>query len=240
MFLNPAMSAALERITDRAADVRRAFTPGALPAHDDVATADPVADFTLDPLSVAPPQDTYFLTKDSRGEPAYTRDGSFVMRDGTLTGAQGAPILGIRSSGGDVVDLRIDPVDGALHRVNAARIEPDGSFVYERSAIDPRSGALGSQRVVVGRVALVRFPAGTRLPENDGDTLAAPTGVVPERGLPGDGAFSRLAPMRRERSRVNLDESLALLKEAYISFDALQAAEAAKGHLGKTAMDLLK
>jgi hypothetical protein len=31
MFLNPAMSAALDRIAERAADVRRAFTPGALP-----------------------------------------------------------------------------------------------------------------------------------------------------------------------------------------------------------------
>ena len=46
--------------------------------------------------------------------------------------------------------------------------------------------------------------------------------------------------MRRERSRVDIDESLMRLKEAYLAFDALQAAEAAKGHLGKTAMDLLK
>lgn len=46
--------------------------------------------------------------------------------------------------------------------------------------------------------------------------------------------------MRRERSRINVDESLARLKDAYLAFDALQAAEAAKAHVGKTAMDLLK
>ncbi len=46
--------------------------------------------------------------------------------------------------------------------------------------------------------------------------------------------------MHRERSRVDVDESLIRLKEAYLAFDALQAAEAARAHLGKTAMDLLK
>ena len=46
--------------------------------------------------------------------------------------------------------------------------------------------------------------------------------------------------MQRERSRVDVDESLARLKDAYLAFEALQAAEAAKGRLGKTAMDLLK
>jgi hypothetical protein len=46
--------------------------------------------------------------------------------------------------------------------------------------------------------------------------------------------------MHRTRSGVELDESLIRLKEAYLTFDALQAAETAKGHLGKTTMDLLK
>ncbi len=46
--------------------------------------------------------------------------------------------------------------------------------------------------------------------------------------------------MRRERSRVDLDASLARLKDAYVAFDALAAAETAKQRLGKTAMDVVK
>jgi len=46
--------------------------------------------------------------------------------------------------------------------------------------------------------------------------------------------------MQRERSRVDLDQSLARLKEAYVAFEAMQAAQTARGRLGKTAMDLLK
>jgi hypothetical protein len=38
MFLNAGLSAALDRVAERAADVRRAFTPGALPVRGDVAT----------------------------------------------------------------------------------------------------------------------------------------------------------------------------------------------------------
>jgi flagellar basal body rod protein FlgG len=237
VFLNPTIGAALDRIAERAADVRRAFLPGAVPAHDDVAAA-PSSEFTLDPLSVAPPDGAYFITSDSRGRPAYTRDGSFALRDGRLVDAAGAPVCGLR--GGTLVELRADPVDVALGRVNDPRIEPDGSFVYQRSTLDPRSGTRESQRVLVGRLALARFPAASRLESSDGDRLSAPPGVPAQTGLAGDGNFARLAPMQRERSRVNLDESLVRLDDAYITFDALQAAEAAKGHLGKTAMDLLK
>jgi hypothetical protein len=46
--------------------------------------------------------------------------------------------------------------------------------------------------------------------------------------------------MHRERSRIDVNESLVRLKDAYLAFDALQAAEAAKAHVGKTTLDLLK
>jgi hypothetical protein len=64
--------------------------------------------------------------------------------------------------------------------------------------------------------------------------------VQPQLGIPGDANFAALQPMHRERSRVNLDESLVRLQDAYIAFDALRAAEQAKAHLGKTTMDLVK
>ncbi len=240
MFLNPTMSAALDRIAERAADVRRAFTPGAIPRRDDVATPAPSSGFTLDPLSVAAPDGTYFIVGDSRRDAAYTRDGAFALRGGRLVTADGAPVFGIRAHGAELSELRADPVDAALDRIGQPQIEPDGSLVYQRKTIDPRSGAPKIQRVVIGRIALARFPAGTRLDQGDPNRSLAPPGETPQVGFAGDGGFAQLATMQRERSRVNLDESLARLDDAYLALDALAAAEAAKGHLGKTVMDLLK
>ncbi|MFZ0031928.1 MAG: hypothetical protein WAK84_08650, partial [Candidatus Cybelea sp.] len=112
--------------------------------------------------------------------------------------------------------------------------------VYGREVVDPRSGTKEPQRVVVGRIALVRFPAGTKLETNDGTYCVPPAGVIPASGLPADGTFASLLPMHRERSRIDVDESLIRLKDAYLAFDALRAAETAKAHVGKTTMDLLK
>jgi flagellar basal body rod protein FlgG len=240
MFLNASLSLALDRIAERAADVRRAYTPGATPRYDDVATAGPSSTFTFDPLAVAPPDGAYFLTAGERGDNVFTRDGSFAVRDGRLVAGDRRPVLGVPAGGGPLGELRIDAVDTALGRAGDAAVEPDGTLVYTRVAIDPRSGTRGTQRVVVGRVALARFPAGTRLEPDDGSGAAAPAGLAPHVGLPGDGDFASVEPRQRERSRVDIDESLARLKEAYLAFDALQAAEAARSRLGKTAMDLLK
>jgi flagellar basal body rod protein FlgG len=240
MFLNPTLSAALDRIAERAADVRRAFTPGAVPQHDDVATPSPQSNRTLDPLSVAPPDGTYFVATDARGRTAYTRDGSFSIHDGVLVDPAGRPLQGVSTASGATGELRIDPVDASLGRVRDARIEPDGSFAYSRSAIDPRSGVRETQRVVVGRLSLARFPAGTKLDADDPTASYAPAGVVPHTGVAGDASFAALRPFERERSRVDLDQSLVRLKDAYIAFDALQAAQTAKGHAGKTVMDLIK
>jgi flagellar basal body rod protein FlgG len=237
--LNSALTAALDTIAERAADVRRAFTPGAFPAHDDVATPSPKSDFTLDPLAASAPDGAYFVVRDARGEYRYTRAGDFEIRDGVLTDRTGMPVCGVCGPNGEVTTLRVDAVDAALGRASAARIEPDGTLSYGRDAIDPRNGARESQRIVAGRVLLAEFPGATRL-ESDGEHLRAPTGVEPQRGLPGGGAFGALQPMHRERSRIDVDQGLARLKEAYMRFEAIAAAENAKGHLGKTAMDLLK
>jgi flagellar basal body rod protein FlgG len=240
MFLNPSLAGALDRITERAADVRRAYTPGAIPQHDDVATPSSTSDFTFDPLCVVAPDGAYLIASDERGRPLYTRDGALAVRDGVLVDQSGHPILGQNAPGGALTPLRVERVDAALGRAGAPAIESDGSFVYYRNVVEPRAGKRETQRVVVGRVALARFPAGTRLETADGSLGRAPAGVKPQTGSPNDGNFGALIPMRRERSRIDVNESLARLKEAYLAFDALQAAEIAKGHLGKTAMDLLK
>lgn len=238
MYLNAEMSAALDRIAARADDVRRAFTPGAQPAHDD-AIASPQSTFTLDPLSVALPNDTYALVETPEGV-RYARNGSFHIDGTTLVDARNRPVLGRQSATAALEPLQVDAVDAALHQAANVRIEADGSLAYTRAGLDPRTGARTGNRIVGGRIALARFPAATRPPSDDGDTVAAPAGVVPHVGLPGDGTFAALQPMRRERSGVDVDASLIGLKDAYLAFDALQAAQHARGSLGKTAMDLLK
>jgi flagellar basal body rod protein FlgG len=240
MFLSPNLSAALDRIAERAADVRRAFIPGAIPQHDDVATPASVSDFTLDPLSVVAPDGSYFITCDDSGRRSYTRDGAFSLAAGKLVDGAGQTVLGTRYSRAGLGELSIDGVDLALNRVRALAIERDGALVYRRAVVDPRSGAKELQRVVVGRLVLARFPAATKLASSDGSHGVPPHDLAPATGLAGEGGFAALAPMHRERSRIDVDESLARLKDAYLAFDALQAAEAAKAHLGKTTMDLLK
>ena len=241
MFLNPALSAALDRITERADDVRRAFTPGSVPRYDDVAITRAASDFTLDPLVVSAADDLSTVTRNQRGEVGYTRDGSFTLRDGRLLDGEGEPIRGFAPGGNELSDLQVDAVDEALGRASDPRIERDGSFAYGRVTIDPRSGLPKTQRVVAGRIALARFPAGTRLATVDGSRRVPPPDVQPRSGDSGDANFPALRPMRRQRSRIDLDErSTVRLKDAYIAFDALRAAEQAKSHLGKTAMDLVK
>lgn len=240
MFLSSSLSAALDHIAERTADVRRAFTPGAVPQHDDVATPGTSSDVTVDPLAVVAPDGAYFETNDDEGRRSYTRDGAFTIHAGKLTDAGGRAILGTRAPGGALGELTIDRVDDALGRIRDLHIERDGSLVYGREVVDPRSGTKEPQRVVVGRIAHVRFPAGTKLETNDGTYCVPPAGVIPASGLPADGTFASLLPMHRERSRIDVDESLIRLKDAYLAFDALRAAETAKAHVGKTTMDLLK
>lgn len=239
MFLNPNLGAALDRIEERAADVRRAFTAGAMPQRDDVATGRPATYSTLDPLSVSAPPDAYFVTRSPRGDIGYTRDGAFALRDGRLVD-EGGNTLQRMTADGTMADLTIDPVDSALSRTGDERIEPDGTLSYARGILEPRSGSRQMRRVGAGRLALARFPAGTRMESNDGLTYRPPIGVAAELYVPGADGIGALSAMRRDRSRVDVDRSLLRLKEAYMAFDALHAAESAKSNLGKTAMDLVK
>jgi flagellar basal body rod protein FlgG len=219
--LNGALTAALDRIAERAADVRRAFSPGAVPHRTDVESP-ASAEFTLDPLSAAAPENAYFLTVDARGRTQYSRDGRFRISNGVLVDARGCTVLGRSPAGGN------------------PSIAADGSVSYRRLGIDPRTGARTSRDVVVGRLALARFPAATRLEGDDGVHCTAPENVTPHTGLAGDGTFEALQPMHRSRSQVDVDEGLARLKAAYVAFDALAAAETARDRLGKTAMDVVK
>lgn len=236
MHVSPAIAAAAARIAERASDVRMVFTPGAQPAFDDVGRAQ-ASYAALDPLSVAPPDRTYFATLDAGGRVRYTRNGSFAIRDGALVSAGGDAVLGY-ADGARLRPLRVDALDLALGRVRNARVDARGELLYDRVVLDPRNGAGERQRVVAGRLALAQFPAGTAL--GAGDAFSAPSGIAPRYGAAGEGTFERLGVMRRQSSGVSADASLARLDLAYRELDALEAAYSARSAAEKTAMDVLK
>jgi flagellar basal body rod protein FlgG len=240
MFINSATERSLDLITQRAADVYKAFTPGALPQHSDVETDAPQSRQVLDLLSVSAPNDDYFITSDDRGRTTYTRDGTLRVADGTLIGTNGRAVLGYTKGSDTPGALKIDPVDDALGRVRNVRVESNGSVVYDRRIVEPRAGSVHMQRVSIGRLALARFPAATKLATAPDGSVAAPPGVVPHLGCAADGNFGAIVPMRRDESRIDFNRSLERLHDAYVAFDALQAVHKAQGQTGKVAMDLLK
>ena len=218
----------------RAQDVSRAFTPGAQASFDDAGRAE-TSYPTLDALSAVAPEGTYFVVRGSSGSIAYTRDGDFTIRSGMLCARDGATVLGA-ARGRNLTSIALDGVDVALGNARSVRLDARGDLVYERRVVDPRTGAAESVRVVAGRVALARFPAGTRLSSAGGP----PAGVAPRYGAPGDAEFSPLATMRRESSGVDIDRSLDRLRVAYRELDAMQGAFEARYALDKTATDVVK
>ncbi|MGH7708691.1 MAG: hypothetical protein ACREM6_12330 [Vulcanimicrobiaceae bacterium] len=229
----------LGAIGTRMHDVLGAYQSGFVPVARD-AGGGPHRVATADPLTVVAPDASYFLIGGGRAARGYTRDGSFVVRNGELQARDGGAVLGFRLDAGSPAPLIVDPVDLALGRVRDLRIERDGSLVYNRRTIEPRSGAPRAKRVVVGRLALARFPAGT-LPVRVGPTrVDAPAGVLPHVGRPGDDGFTTLATHSRDLGSVDLLSALERLQEAYESFQAAAAAQRAQRGLEKTALDIVK
>jgi flagellar basal body rod protein FlgG len=233
---------AYERILSRAQDLRDAFRAGAMPLNDDVRTA-PHVTASSDPLSIVPPPGAWLVTRGADGVRAYERDGALSLDGGVLRTRGGAEVLGY--PGGDArsavpVPLRIPGTDRALGRGTDARVENDGTVAYTRAAIDPRTGARGTERVVLGRIALARFPAGTQPARLDGARVAAPHGVVPHLGTSADGAFPALATFSRDAGSIDVAAGVARLDEAYRAFEAMGAALKSRASVQKTTVDLVK
>ncbi len=239
MLISNSATRALDDIAARERDVLEAYAPGAMPERSDSAKG-PTHQAVTDPLSVAAPENAYFITTGADGRMLFTRDGSFSIRAGTLCDAQGRPMLGYARDGAPLSALHADSVDEALSLTAGARIAADGTVSYERSTIDPRTGRREMQQVRMGRIALARFAPGTKLQSVDAQHAAAPAGIPPHAGRAGDGNFGMLTPFARESSGVDIDVSLQRLQEAYLAFDAICAAGKAQGGVQKTAMDLLK
>lgn len=233
---------AYERVLSRAHDLREAFRAGAIPLNDDVRTAPQIVP-SSDPLSAVPPPNAWFVTRGADGARVYERDGAFSLADGVLRTQSGAEVLGYPAGsarGAVAVPLRVPDTDRALGRAADARVETDGTVAYPRAAIDPRSGARRVERVVLGRIALARFPAGTQPSRIDGTRVAAPKHVVPHLGTPADGTFGALATARRDAGSIDIAAGVARLDEAYRAFEALGAAVKSRASVQKTAVDLVK
>jgi flagellar basal body rod protein FlgG len=240
MMLPTASLDALKRISDRANDVLAAFTPGAMPQFGDVSGSMPPVP-SDDPLSVAAPAGAWFVTAGEGGARTFTRAGSFhVGSDGSLQTADGARVLGTPPGGGALAPLRLPEPDRTLGRGTDVHLEDDGVLAYTRTSIDPRTRERSTERAVVGRVALARFPAGSNPQRLDATHFGAVAGVVPHVGSPADGAFPALAVHARDIGTVDIDTGLQRLTEAYVAFSALQAAHKAQGAGSKVVMDLLK
>ena len=242
-MISRATSDALERVAQRAQDALAAFTPGSVPQRGTAVGAAPRAQLTLDPLSVAAPAGAYFVSAARDGSPRYTRDGSFSLQGTALIASDGSPVLGYAGTSGPGVlpaALHIDPSDAALARHAGLHIDPNGALVYSRPTIDPRTGARANERIVAGRLALARFPAGTAPDRIDGTHVAAPPGVLPHLGTAGDATFGMLATNARDGGGIDIDTALARLADAYTAFSAMRAAFAARGQTDRTATDLVK
>jgi hypothetical protein len=212
MIVDAAMGAAFDRVEVREREARTVFEP-------------------------ALPDRAYAIVDDGRGQTLYTRDGGFSVRDGRVVDDSGRAVQGTTRAGSALGDLRIDGTDLALGRVRDLQVGVDGSVTYRREAIDPRSGSYGDETVVVGRIALARFPLATAMRPVDASHVGAPDGVVPHVGSADDGTFG---PMRSPRDGASVDASLQRLQEAYLALDALRAARVAQGGAEKNAMDLVK
>lgn len=233
---------AYERVLSRAQDLRDVFRAGAVPLNADVRTAPSVVP-SSDPLGVVPPPGAWLVTRGADGARAYERDGALSLDDGVLRTRGGSDVLGYpggAARGAVPVPLRVPETDRALGRAADARIEDDGTLAYTRAAIDPRTGARSAERVVLGRVALARFPAGSQPARLDATRAAAPPGVVPHLGTPADGTFPVLATSSRDAGGIDLAAGVARLDEAYRAFEALGAAVKSRSHTDKTAVDLVK
>jgi len=243
-MLNPASLDALARIAARANDLLSAYTPGSAPSHSDVMAAARQPEFASSPLSVVAPDGSYFVSQGRDGRRSFTRAGDLQIRDGVLAGSDGASILGYagsaRTAGAVPQPLRLPDADRLLGRTADARVESDGTFVYTRPAIDPRTGERRNERVVVGTIALARFPAGTQGARIDATHVDVPVGVTAHLGTPCDGSFAGLATYSRDRGTLDIEAGLQKLQEAYLAFGALRAATSAHGNVEKSAMDLVK
>lgn len=231
---------AAEAVERRGEDLRLLYTGGAQPNYAD-ALREERTEPANDTLSVGLPADAFFVAGDA-DRPRYTRDSALRVRDGVLTSGDGTPVLGFPTGDRSGVPrpLRLEGNDALLGRAQDLRVESDGVFSYARTVIDPNTLQSQVERVVVGRVALARFPAATQLERFDPTHVRPAAHVVPLVGTPNDGNFGPLAPQQRAIGRMDPDAAISRLQDAYLALRALGALQRAENGMVRGALDLVK
>ena len=249
------------RLQETLGELDHAFTPG-YRSKDNTLT---VGSFTqtrptISPLAAAAPADNWFVGVDNHGRTFYSRNGDFQFKNGQLTTPNGYTVLGFptvngkaggKTTGpndklpddtqnGDLEALTADPVDVALGRVTNPHVEADGTVAYTRRIVDAKSKKGTDERVVMGKIALARFPAGTQLSSSDGVHMTPSNGVIASVGSPGKAGFSELMTHRVDRGSMDFAAGLAALRDAAERQKALQVATESGWHTSKITMDLLK
>ena len=239
-MLEAGIAKMIQAVERRGEDLRMVYTPGALPNFHD-ALREERAESNGDPLSLVLPADALLIAGDEK-RPTYTRDGALAVRDGVLVSSDGTPVLGFPAgdSSGIPRTLRLEKNDVVFGRARDVRVESDGMFSYARDVIDPATMQTAVERVEVGRIALARFPAGTRLERVDGTHSSPPPKVVPFVGTPNDGNFIAVETQRRAVGRLDSDAAIERLQEAYLAVRALGAEERARNAFARGAFDLVK
>lgn len=231
----------MSALQSRKAELLEAYEPGFFPADSDVTAGHDKLRPSMNPLSVVAPEETYFVASDTMGRSFYSRNGDFHVVDGTLRTPNGSQVMGFGPRGdGQLMPLRLEPVDVALHRYSDVRIDPEGRLSYVRRVIDPQTGKPRMERVTVGTIALARFPAGTQLSAPDGVHVTSAAGVSPALGVSGRDGFDALRVGMGDHGRLDVKRALAAVRDAYIQYDAVRSANDAHGNGDKTVMDLVK
>lgn len=234
------VASAIEAVERRGEDLRLLYTGGAQPNYFD-ALRQERSEPSGNPLSVALPPDAFFVAGNP-DRPTFTRDGALAVRDGVLVSSDGTAVLGFPTgdTSGVPKPLAVEKNDAIVGRAQDLRVESDGVFGYARTVIDPKTLESHIERVVVGRVALARFPAGTRLERVDGSHARAPQSIVPFIGAPNDGGFGPLVTQQRAVGRLDPDTAISRLQDAYLALRAFGALQRSQNEMVRGAVDLVK
>jgi len=227
-----------DEIAARTAEVYHTGQPGFEPEHTDVRSRVRTMP-TVAPLTVAAPGDAHFIYYDHLGRRSFSRDGALMVEDGMIKNRDGKSIVGYRDASRETTELHIDAHDLALGRVQGLHIESNGAICYTRTFIDPHTMQRRNERVLVGTIALARFPAGTQLIAAPGGERA-PLGLEPYIGRAGDGNFAMLQPGRVDAGGIDMNRALGRIHDLYAQLEALGAANQARMGTDKTVTDLVK
>lgn len=237
-------------------DIHNSFTPGFTPVRTELRGTSRSAP-SLNPLSSVAPENTYFVGTDVHGRRFYSRNGDFHLVNGMLRTPNGSSVMGYASGSSKLSPLKVNPTDLALGRVTNAQVGADGSLTYERSLRDARSGVKMTDKVVVGYLAIARFPAGTELEhfnetdvngiganrdttKYDGVHLSPPTGAEPTIGKPNSIGFGPLKTHSVDRGSLDQLAAMRRLSDVYLAYNTLKAIGGAKGKNEDKVIALLK